>query len=67
MAVIHKLLMCAKYLPGLVPCLIRRMCWDRRRERITCLQIIALEGKSALRIYNQNSARPLHADKNGEM
>lgn len=31
------------------------------------LQIIALEGKSALRIYDQNSARPLHADKNGEM
>lgn len=32
-----------------------------------CLQIIALEGKSALRIYDQISPRPLHADKNGEM
>lgn len=32
-----------------------------------CLQIIALEGKSALRIYDQISLRPLHADKNGEM
>lgn len=32
-----------------------------------CLQIIALEGKSALRIYDQNSARPLHTDKNREI
>lgn len=42
------------------------MCWGGG-GRESCLQIIALEGKSALRIYDQNSARPLHADKNGNV